>query len=94
MNDKVVQMTEDTERALNILAPLLRELHIEAKADKYHLTLNGQVIGIDMNSTWATIMETIGYIFSKEYLREFRRTDEKAAKQVKETIERYWRKQR
>lgn len=88
------EMTEDTRRAVEVLSPLFRELHIKANADKFHLTLNGQVIGIDMNSTWATIMEAIGYLFSEEYLYEFRRVDDDAVKKVKEAIKRYWRKEK
>ena len=55
-------MTEDTKRALEIIKPLADELNIGVRADKNFLYLNGQAIGIACNSTYATIMEFIGYL--------------------------------
>lgn len=55
-------MTEDTKRALDIIKPLAAELGIRVQADENYLFLNGQAIGIACNSTYATIMEFIGYL--------------------------------
>lgn len=55
-------MTPDTQRAIEIIKPLADELNIEVEADKRCLYLNGQAIGIGCNSTYATIMEFIGYL--------------------------------
>lgn len=55
-------MTDDTKRALDIIKPLAAELGIRVQADENYLFLNGQAIGIACNSTYATIMEFIGYL--------------------------------
>ena len=55
-------MTEDTRRALEIMKPLSDELKIQVRADENYLYLNGQAIGISCNSTYATIMEFVGYL--------------------------------
>lgn len=55
-------MTDDTYRAQCIIQPLADELGIQVRADENYLFLNGQAIGIACNSTYATIMEFIGYL--------------------------------
>lgn len=55
-------MTEDTKRALEIIGPMAKELNIRVRADEHYLYCNGQAIGIACNSTYATIMEFIGYL--------------------------------
>jgi hypothetical protein len=60
-------MSEDTKRALEIIKPMSKELNIEVAADDRFLYCNGQAIGISINSTYATIMEFIGYVLVKEY---------------------------
>ena len=82
-------MTPDTERAINAIKPLCDALRIEVAADNARLYMNGQAIGISSNSTWATLMEAIGYIFLECYEREFRR-GALDARNVKDNIKRYW----
>lgn len=60
-------MTKDTQRALEIIKPMAEELHIKVDADDSLLYCNGQAIGIGWNSTYATVMEFIGYVLVKEY---------------------------
>ena len=60
-------MTEDTKRALEIIKPLADELNISVDADRSLLYMNGQAIGIGCNSTLATVMEALGYIFLEKY---------------------------
>ena len=60
-------MTNDTKRALEIIKPIADELNIKVNADDRLLYCNGQAIGIGCNSTYATIMEFIGYVLVKEY---------------------------
>lgn len=55
-------MTNDTYRAQCIIQPIADELGIQVRADENYLYLNGQAIGIACNSTYATIMEFIGYL--------------------------------
>ena len=82
-------MTEETKRAIEIITPLAAELDIEIKATDHVLQMNGQKIGISANSTWATLMEMIGYIFLEEYDRSFRKVDIDF-QELNETIRRYW----
>ena len=89
-NEKdLTKMTPDTERAINAIKPLCDALRIEVTADNARLYMNGQAIGISSNSTWATLMEAIGYIFLECYEREFRRGT-LDARNVKDNIKRYW----
>ena len=55
-------MTEDTKRALAIIEPMAKELGLHTCADAHYLFINGQAIGIACNSTYATVMEFIGYL--------------------------------
>lgn len=82
-------MTPDTERAVFALKPLCDALHIEIWADENRLYMNGQAIGISCNSTWATLMEAVGYIYLKCYDREFRRGTLKPS-EINLGIKRYW----
>ena len=54
-------MTKDTERALEAIRPIAKELNIEVDANNRFLFCNGQAIGISCNSTYATIKEFLGY---------------------------------
>ena len=63
-------MTDDTKRALEIIAPMAKEFCIEVKADYEFLYCNGQAIGIACNSTYATVKEFIGYVFATVYKRD------------------------
>ena len=83
------EMTEDTARALEILQPLLDELGVKAKATDSVLILDNVGIGIGCNSTWATIMEAIGFLFWKRYNISFRPVDIDF-QEAKDTIMRYW----
>lgn len=60
-------MTEDTAKAIEIIEPIAKELHIDVSATGRFIYMNGQRIGIECNSTYATLMEMIGYIFLMEY---------------------------
>lgn len=83
-------MTNDTIRALEIIAPMAHELHIEVSADDRFLYCNGQAIGIAANSTFSTLMEFIGYIMVKTYAKDFRVCDPIPPKYRREVIQRYW----
>lgn len=81
------EMSEDTARALEVIEPMAKALNIHVKADRKFLYLNGQAIGIGCNSSYATIMEFVGYVFAKYW------TDGKCIKipgTLKERIRRYW----
>lgn len=80
-------MTEDTKRALEIIEPLAKELRIEISADNSLLFCNGQPIGIGCNSTWATLMEFIGYAFLMVWAKD-KSVPVRGA--VLERIKRYW----
>ena len=54
-------MTKDTERALEAIKPIAKELNITVDADDSLLYCNGQAIGIGCNSTYATINEFLAY---------------------------------
>jgi len=79
-------MTRDTERAIEIIEPLAKELNIRVRADDNYLYLNGQAIGIACNSTYATIMEFIGYLiflWAKDKC-------EAVPRSMSQRIKRYW----
>ena len=80
-------MTDDTTRALDAIRPIAEQLNIKIDADDKFLYLNDQAIGIACNSTYATIMEAIGYIFFEQYprFRSIYLTDV-----LKDDIRRYW----
>lgn len=81
-------MTNDTERALAIIKPLADSLRINVSADENLLYVNGMGIGIGCNSTYATVMEFIGYVFLQEYNHSFRQIWLKADQ--KNAIMKYW----
>lgn len=84
-------MTEDTKRALEVIAPMAKELHIQVDADNSFLYCNGQAIGIGCNSAYATIMEFIGYVFATVYKHDrFDMHNEKIPPKVMEQVKRYW----
>lgn len=82
-------MTEDTKRAIEIITPPAKELEIEITATDHVLRIGGQAIGISANSTWATLMEMIGWIFLAKYNKDFRRVSIDQT-ELDETIRRYW----
>lgn len=81
-------MTNDTKRALEIIEPIAKELNIKVTADDRILYVNGMGIGIAMNSTYATLMEFIGWLFAKKYDPKFREV--KLTEEQQETIGLYW----
>ncbi len=84
--ERLTTMTEDTARALAIIKPMADELNIRVRADGHCLFCNGQAIGIACNSTYATIMEFIGYLI-------FRWAKDKCVavpRAMSERIKRYW----
>lgn len=85
----LTKMTPDTERAINAIKPLCDALRIDIEADNKRLYMDGQAIGISSNSTWATLMEAVGYIYLLCYDREFRKGTLKE-REIKDGIKRYW----
>ena len=87
-------MTEDTRRALEIIAPMAKELDIEVKTQGSYgnyLVCNGQYIGIADNSTFATIMEFIGYVFATVYKHNvFDTHGETLPPKVLNRVKKYW----
>ena len=81
-------MTEDTKRAIEILKPICDLLGIRLDADSGLLYLKDQAIGIGCNSTYATVMEAIGYIFLTEFPKF--RYGAVPDKQLTEDVKRYW----
>ena len=83
-------ITEDTKRALAAIEPLARVLGISVSADGSCLYLNGQAIGISANSTWATVMEFVGYAFAEKWCPYGCSIRMKLPKALDECIKRYW----
>lgn len=81
-------MTEDTKRALEAIKPLADELGITLDADDKILYVDNIGIGIACNSTWATLMEFIGYLFLNEYDALFRNTE--MTVEQNDIIRRFW----
>ena len=81
-------MTDDTKQALAILAPICDLLHVEIDADEKVMTMDGQKIGIACNSTYATVMEGLGFLFLREYRNKFRK--HMLSGDTLEAIKRYW----
>ena len=84
-------MTTDTERALDMIRPIARELNIDITADNHCLYVDDPyigeaAIGIGCNSTYATLMEFIGLLVLRHAND---RGWEPTAAQVKR-IKRYW----
>lgn len=82
------EMTEDTKRAIEIMKPICGLLGIDLSADGGMLYIGDQAIGIACNSTYATCMEAIGYLFMEEWPK-FRRGSVPDAC-LKLEITRYW----
>jgi len=80
-------MTDDTKRALEAIEPICRQLHIDASADDDFLYLSGQAIGIACNSTFATLMEFIGYVMAKVYCKD---KEQSLPPALESRIKRYW----
>lgn len=86
-----MEMTEDTRRALEIIAPMAKHLNIQISAERDFLLCNGQAIGISANSTWATVMEFLGYVFMTSYKKDrFDRYGEKMPSNLSRRIKTYW----
>ena len=84
-------MTEDTKRALEVIAPMAKELHIQVDADNSFLYCNGQAIGIGCNSAYATIKEFIGYVFATVYKHDvFDLHGETVPPKVMARVKDYW----
>lgn len=84
-------MTEDTKRALEVIAPMAKELHIKVSADNSFLYCNGQAIGIGCNSAYATIKEFIGYVFATVYKHDvFDMHGENIPLKVMQRVKSYW----
>ncbi len=84
-------MTDDTKRAVEILRPIMEELRIPMEATNSRLVLRDDAIGIECNSTWATVMEAIGWLFLKAYAQDFRPSVSKEMDyDLREDIQRYW----
>ena len=87
-------MTEDTKRAIEIMKPLTDELKVSVDVAyrgtvllmSYKGTTQG--IGIACNSTHATVMEMIGFLFTEVYRDEFRRV--RLGEVPLTSVKRYW----
>lgn len=81
-------MTKDTEKALEIIEPIAKELNIEVSADDDFLYINNDGgIGISCNSTRATLMEFVGWLiyYYDRIFRDIKLTDEQL-----EIIRTFW----
>ena len=87
MSEDMTVMTENTRRALEIIKPIADFLKIEVSADWKVLYVNEIGIGIACNSTYATVMEFIGFLLMSEYPK-FRGIH--IDKWDIDAIERYW----
>lgn len=85
-------ITPDIERAVELLKPICDELGWSLEADGSVMTIDGQKIGVSCNSTYATLMEGLGFLFLRGYAEGFRHHSISQASQ--EAITRYWIKER
>ena len=85
-------ITPDIERAVKILLPICEELGYQIYSDGSVMTIGGQKIGVSCNSTYATVMEGLGFLFLRGYAEGFRHHFISQASQ--EAIKRYWIKER
>ena len=85
-------ITPDIERAVKILLPICEELGYQIYSDGSVMTIDGQKIGVSCNSTYATLMEGLGFLFLRGYVEGFRHHSISQASQ--EAIKRYWIKER
>ena len=84
-------MTKDTARALEAIRPLADELGVRIDADMCNLYIENTTIGIYANSTYATVMEALGYIFITQY-PAFRRMKRETLDDLRNTVNRCWAK--
>ena len=89
MEEMTQEMTEDTARALEVIRPLADELGVKIDADKSHLYIENTMIGIYANSTYATVMEALGYIFITQY-PAFRRMKRETLDDLRDTVNWCW----
>lgn len=80
-------MTEDTKRALAAIEPMANAVGVRVSADEHFLYCNGQAIGIECNSAYATINEFIGYAFLKVWAKD---NCFKMPQTVTDRVRRYW----
>lgn len=80
-------MTDDTKKALEIIQPIADLLDIKVSANENYLYADHVRIGITFNSTRATVMEFIGFLFMAKY-HSWRQLD--VPQEMAEDIERYW----
>ncbi len=86
--EEMKPMTPDTYRAMEAISGIAGIIGIsELYADDKLLYIDDKAIGISGNSTYATVMEFIGYCMIK-YDRDFR--DISLTGKQEETIARYW----
>lgn len=85
-------ITPDIERAVKILLPICEELGYQIYSDGSVMTIGGQKIGVSCNSTYATVMEGLGFLFLREYRNRFRQ--HMLSRDTIEAIKRYWIKER
>ena len=81
-------MSKDTQKAMEIIEPMADVIGLSVKADDKFLYVEDIAIGISCNSTWATLMEFIGYVLETKYDGKFRPLD-LTPMQTKQ-IKRYW----
>lgn len=81
-----LEMTKDTKRALEIIKPMADELGIQVKANRFYLYCDDQAICIGYNSTYATVMEFIGYVI----IYWAKKKDVGVARPMLDRIKRYW----
>ena len=82
------EMTNDTKRALTAIAPVANVLGIEVSADDLYLYCNGQRIGIECNSTYATVNEFLAYAITWLARKEYRFRE--IPTNYMEKLTRYW----
>ena len=81
-------ITPDIERAVELLKPICEECGYTIYADGSVMTIDGQKIGVSCNSTYATLMEGLGFLFLRGYAEGFRHHSISQSSQ--EAITRYW----
>ena len=90
MSDAIRSMTNDTARAVEALKPLMDYLNVDIEADEKRLYMGGQAIGISCNSTWATLMEAIGWLFLQKYVPDRERYNKVLTPEGKRKIKEFW----
>ena len=88
-------MTDDTLRARAAIAPMADALgiRVEFPDDRAIMICDGQIIRIGGNSTWATIIEFVAYVFLTQYVRYCPSRVDFSAKVkfvISQGIKRYW----